>query len=254
MQNIPVRTELGREMRKFFTADEGRILLDADYSQIELRIMAHMCGDKNMQQAFKEGLDIHTMTAAQVFDMPPVMVTSSMRSAAKAVNFGIIYGIGAFSLSKDIGVSVAEANKYIKSYLSNYPEVEKFMEKTVSEARETGYVTTMYGRRRYVPELKSSNKILQAAGKRIAMNTPVQGTAADIIKIAMVSVYERLKEEKLDAKLILQVHDELIVDSSEADAERAGQIIEEEMTKAASLSIPLIAEVNKGRTWYDAKG
>lgn len=254
MQNIPVRTELGREMRKFFTADEGRILLDADYSQIELRIMAHMCGDKNMQQAFTEGLDIHTMTASQVFDMPPVMVTSSMRSAAKAVNFGIIYGIGAFSLSKDIGVSVAEANRYIKSYLSNYPEVEKFMERTVSEAKETGYVTTMYGRRRYVPELKSSNKILQAAGKRIAMNTPVQGTAADIIKIAMISVYDRLKEEKLDAKLILQVHDELIVDSSEADAKRAGQILEEEMTKAASLSIPLIAEVNKGRTWYDAKG
>ncbi len=254
MQNIPVRTELGSRMRKFFTAGEGRILLDADYSQIELRIMAHMCGDKNMVQAFTDGTDIHTMTASQVFDMPPVMVTPSMRSAAKAVNFGIIYGIGAFSLSKDIGVSVAEADRYIKNYLRNYSSVEKFMNETVEKAAETGYVSTMYGRRRAVPELRASNKMVQAAGKRIAMNTPVQGSAADIIKIAMIRVYRRLRAEGLDADLILQVHDELIVEASEADAGRAAEILSEEMTGAASLAVPLVAEVQKGRTWYDAKG
>lgn len=254
MQNIPVRTELGREMRKFFIADDGKILLDADYSQIELRIMAHMCGDENMQQSFIDGTDIHTITASQVFNMPPDMVTSSMRSAAKAVNFGIIYGIGAFSLSKDINVTVAQANQYIKSYLSNYPNVEKFMNNTVENAKNTGYVTTLFGRRRYVPELKASNKILQSAGKRIAMNTPIQGTAADIIKIAMVKVYKRLAEEKLNAKLILQVHDELIVESDIADAQRAAKILSEEMTGAVKLSIPLIADVNQGNRWYDAKG
>lgn len=254
MQNIPVRTELGREMRKFFVADSGKILLDADYSQIELRIMAHICGDKNMQQAFADGTDIHTMTASQVFDMPPIMVTSSMRSAAKAVNFGIIYGIGAFSLSKDIGVSVSEADKYIKSYLNNYPNVERFMNDTVEGAKKTGFVSTMFGRRRSIPELRSSNKILQAAGKRIAMNTPVQGTAADIIKIAMVRVYKKLNEEKLNAKLILQVHDELIVEADTNDADRAAQILSEEMTNAVELSIPLVADVNKGDTWYGAKG
>lgn len=254
MQNIPVRTELGREMRKFFTAAEGKVLLDADYSQIELRIMAHMCGDKNMQQAFIDGEDIHTATAAQVFGMPPQMVTSSMRSAAKAVNFGIIYGIGAFSLSKDIGVSVAQAKQYIKNYLSNYPLVEKFMDDTVEGAKLNGYVSTLFGRRRSVPELKSSNKILQAAGKRIAMNTPVQGTAADIIKIAMIKVYRRLKEEGLKAKLILQVHDELIVETELSDADRAAEILSEEMTGAVELSIPLTADVNRGDTWYDAKG
>ncbi len=254
MQNIPVRTELGREMRKFFIADDGKVLLDADYSQIELRIMAHMCGDKDMQQAFIDGTDIHTITASQVFNMPPDMVTSSMRSAAKSVNFGIIYGIGAFSLSKDIGVTVPQANQYIKSYLSKYPNVEKFMNNTVENAKNTGYVTTLFGRRRNVPELKASNKILQAAGKRIAMNTPIQGTAADIIKIAMVKVYKRLKEENLNAKLILQVHDELIVESDINDADRASVILSEEMTGAVSLSIPLTADVNKGNRWYDAKG
>ena len=254
MQNIPVRTERGREMRKFFTADTGKMFLDADYSQIELRIMAHICGDKNMQQAFKDETDIHTVTASQVFNMPVEMVTSSMRSAAKAVNFGIIYGIGAFSLSKDINVTVSEADQYIKSYLKNYPEVEKFMKDTVTFAKQNGYVMTMFGRRRNIPELSSSNKILQAAGKRIAMNTPVQGSAADIIKIAMVRVYKRLQEEKLSARLILQVHDELIVEADNSDAQRAGQILSEEMTNAVKLSVPLIAEVNEGETWYDAKG
>lgn len=254
MQNIPVRTDLGRNMRKFFIADEGSVLLDADYSQIELRILASVCGDRNMQEAFISGEDIHTATAAQVFGLPADMITPDMRRAAKAVNFGIIYGIGAFSLSKDIGVSVAEADRYIKGYLQNYPNVEKFMTETVDSAVRDGYVTTMFGRRRYIPELSASNKMLQAFGKRAAMNAPIQGSAADIIKIAMVKVYHRLKEENLDARLILQVHDELIVEASEKDAERAGKILGEEMEKAASLNVPLIAEVNKGRSWYDAKG
>ncbi len=254
MQNIPVRTELGSRMRKFFAAPEGRILLDADYSQIELRVMAHLCGDKNMIDAFNSGEDIHTSTAAQVFDMPPVMVTSEMRSAAKAVNFGIIYGIGAFSLSKDINTSVYQAKKYIRDYLDKYPKVEKFMNDTVDDAIKTGYVSTMFGRKRRVPELSSSNKMLQAAGKRIAMNTPVQGTAADLIKIAMVNVYRRLREEKLDAKLILQVHDELIVEASLADAKRAGEILGEEMRSVYDMKVPLAVDVNEGESWYDAKG
>jgi DNA polymerase-1 len=199
-------------------------------------------------------MDIHTSTAAKVFKMPLELVTDSMRTYAKAVNFGIIYGIGAFSLSKDIGVSVAEADKYIKDYLNHYKNVERFMNDTVEQAKKNGYVTTLFGRRRYVPELSSSNKIMQAAGKRIAMNTPIQGTAADIIKIAMVKVYRRLKEENLNARLILQVHDELIVEGDKACAERVGEILREEMMNACELSVPLIAEVNVGKSWYDAKG
>ncbi len=253
MQNIPVRTELGKNMRKFFAAKDGFVLLDADYSQIELRILAAVCGDKTMQSAFAEGHDIHAITASQVFGLPLEMVTPSMRRAAKAVNFGIIYGIGAFSLSKDIGVSVAEADKYIKEYLRHYPNVSKYMEKTVEDAVKNGFVTTIFNRRRYIPELSSSNKNIQAFGKRAAMNAPIQGSAADIIKIAMVKVYKRLKEEGLDARLILQVHDELIVEASEKDAEAAAKVLKEEMEGAAKLSVPLIAEVNKGKTWYDAK-
>lgn len=254
MQNIPVRTTLGKEMRKFFRASEGKILLDADYSQIELRIMAHMCDDKNMQKAFTDGTDIHTSTASQVFGMPEEMVTSQMRSAAKAVNFGIIYGIGAFSLSKDINVSVPQAKKYIENYLGKYPNVKKFMDETVDSAEETGYVKTMFGRQRPVPELRASNKMVQAAGRRIAINTPVQGTAADIIKIAMVRVFRRLEKENLNAKLILQVHDELIVETDLASAERAAACLEEEMENAVKLSIPLTADVQRGETWYEAKG
>ena len=254
MQNIPVRTELGSQMRKFFTAPDGKVLLDADYSQIELRVMAHLCGDENMINAFTSGEDIHTSTAAQVFDMPPFMVTSEMRSAAKAVNFGIIYGIGAFSLSKDIGTTVAQAKKYISDYLARYPKVNEFMERTVEGCKENGYVSTMFGRKRYVPELQSSNKTIQAAGKRIAMNTPVQGTAADLIKIAMVNVYKRLREEKLDAQLILQVHDELIVEASLADAAAASEILGDDMRRVYEMKAPLSVEVNEGKSWYDAKG
>lgn len=254
MQNIPVRTELGSQMRKFFTAEPGKTLVDADYSQIELRVMAHLCGDENMIAAFTSGEDFHTATAAQVFDMPVFMVTPEMRSAAKAVNFGIIYGIGAFSLSKDIGISVAQAKKYIADYLARFPKVNSFTEGVVNEAMKTGCVTTMLGRKRRIPELSSSNKILQAAGKRIAMNTPVQGTAADLIKIAMINVYRRLKEEKLDAKLILQVHDELILESSVEDAQRAAELLKDEMQKVYNMKVPLTVDVHIGFSWYDAKG
>jgi len=254
MQNIPVRTELGAQMRKFFVAPEGRKLVDADYSQIELRVMAHLCGDKNMIEAFNSGEDIHTSTAAQVFDMPSIMVTPEMRSAAKAVNFGIIYGIGAFSLAKDIGTSVAKAKKYINDYLAKYEKVNEFMETTVDNAFKDGYVTTMFGRKRRIPELSSSNKMMQAAGKRIAMNTPVQGTAADLIKIAMINVYNRLKAEDIDAKLILQVHDELILEASESDAERAAQLLKEEMQNVYEMKVPLSVDVHTGDSWYEAKG
>lgn len=254
VQNIPVRTELGRNMRKFFVAEEGKVLLDADYSQIELRILSHMSGDKNMQDGFLKGMDIHTATAAQVFEMPADMVTSEMRRAAKAVNFGIIYGIGAFSLSKDIGVSVKEADRYIKNYLAKYPNVSRFMDNVVEDAKKKGYAETMFGRRRPIPELKNSNKNIQAFGKRAAMNAPIQGTAADIIKIAMIKVYRRLEAEKLDARLILQVHDELIIEASEKDAERAAVLLAEEMRNAAALDVPLTADVEKGKTWYEAKG
>ena len=254
MQNIPVRTELGSQMRKFFIAGEGKVLVDADYSQIELRVMAHLCGDKNMIDAFNSGEDIHTSTAAQVFDMPSIMVTPEMRSAAKAVNFGIIYGIGAFSLSKDIGTSVAQAKKYIADYLAKYPKVNEFMESTVDNAVKTGIVSTMFGRKRRIPELSSSNKMLQAAGKRIAMNTPVQGTAADLIKIAMINVYRRLKAENLDAELILQVHDELIIESDISCADRAAEILSEEMQGVYEMKVPLAVDVHQGESWYDAKG
>ena len=253
MQNIPVRKEIGRNMRKFFVSESGNLLLDADYSQIELRVLAAVCGDENMKNIFLSGGDIHTSTAAQVFDMPEDFVTPEMRRAAKAVNFGIIYGIGPFSLSKDIGVTVAQAKKYIQDYLNNFPNVSKYMESVVDEGMKNGYVTTVFGRRRYIPELLASNKNVQAFGKRAAMNAPIQGAAADIIKIAMVRVYRRLKEEKLNAKLILQVHDELIVEASEKDAEKAAKVLEEEMKKAVTLDIPIPADVSMGRSWYEAK-
>lgn len=251
LQNIPVRTELGRNMRRFFVSEEGKVLIDADYSQIELRILAHLSGDKNMQRSFTEGKDIHTSTAAQVFGMPEDMVTKEMRRAAKAVNFGIVYGIGAFSLAKDIDVSVAQADRYIKSYLSNFSGVRDFMENAVKEAEENGYARTMFGRRRYIPELSAKNKNIQAFGKRAAMNAPVQGTAADIIKIAMVRVFKRLRNELPDARLILQVHDELIIEAPEKDAARAAEILGEEMRNAVRLDVPLTADVCTGRSWFE---
>ncbi len=253
LQNIPVRTETGRNMRKFFISDEDKILLDADYSQIELRIMAHMSGDKTMQKAFTDNIDIHTVTASQVFGVDENMVTPEMRSSAKAVNFGIIYGIGSFSLAKDINVSVSEAKKYIEGYFEKYPDVEKFMNECVENARKKGYSETLFKRRRDIPEIMSSNRIVQSAGKRIAMNTPVQGTAADIIKKAMVMVYKRLKEEIPEAHLILQVHDELIVECYPKDSQKAGKILNECMINACKLDVPLTADVREGKSWYDAK-
>lgn len=251
LQNIPVRTELGRNMRKFFVSESGRTLIDADYSQIELRILAHLSGDKNMQESFISGKDIHTSTAAQVFGMPEDMVTPEMRRAAKAVNFGIVYGISAFSLAKDIDVSVAKADRYIKSYLSNFPKVKEFMDKAVADAESKGYSETIFGRRRYIPELTAKNKNIQSFGKRAAMNAPVQGAAADIIKIAMVKVFRRLRDEKLDAHLILQIHDELIIEASEKDAARAAQVLGEEMRNAVKLDIPLTADVEMGKSWFE---
>jgi len=251
LQNIPVRTELGRNMRKFFVSEKGRTLIDADYSQIELRILAHLSGDKNMQESFISGKDIHTSTAAQVFGMPEDMVTPEMRRAAKAVNFGIVYGISAFSLAKDIDVSVAKADRYIKSYLSNFPKVKEFMDKAVADAESKGYSETIFGRRRYIPELAAKNKNIQSFGKRAAMNAPVQGAAADIIKIAMVKVFRRLRDEKLDAHLILQIHDELIIEASEKDSARAAQVLGEEMRNAVKLDIPLTADVEMGKSWFE---
>ncbi len=254
MQNIPVRKEIGRNMRKFFVAKQGYVLVDADYSQIELRVLSCVCGDENMQEAFLSGRDIHRSTAAQVFDLPEDFVSDEMRRAAKAVNFGIIYGIGPFSLSKDIGVSVAEAKQYISNYLANYPKVSQFMDKTVEDGIRNGYVTTIFGRRRYIPELNASNKNVQAFGRRAAMNAPIQGAAADIIKLAMVKVYARIAREDIDARLILQVHDELILEVAEKDRERAEKLLKEEMEGAVRLAVPFTADVHSGHSWYDAKG
>ena len=252
LQNIPVRTELGREFRRFFKAKDGCVLVDADYSQIELRVLAHIADDETMRCAFRDGVDIHRLTASQVFHMPPEMVTPLMRSRAKAVNFGIVYGIGAFSLAKDIGVTRKEADEYIKGYLNTYAGVKQYMDRAVKDAKESGYCETIFGRRRYLPELRSSNANLRSFGERVAMNMPIQGTAADIIKLAMISVSRRLKEEGLQSRLILQVHDELIVEALEEEAERVAVILKEEMQNAADLSVPLEVDANTGSTWYDA--
>ena len=254
LQNIPVRTELGREMRRFFCAREGWVLVDADYSQIELRVLAHIAHDKNMIEAFKNNDDIHAITASQVFGMPLDMVTPIMRSRAKAVNFGIVYGIGAFSLAKDIGVSNKEASTYIKNYLAHYSGVDEYMKNVVEKAKQDGYVETMFGRRRYLPELTSGKHMLRAFGERVARNMPIQGTAADIIKIAMVKVNDRIKSEGLKARLILQVHDELIVEAPQEESEIVAKLLQEEMENAVSLDVPLTADAAIGKTWYDAKG
>ncbi len=254
LQNIPVRTELGREMRKFFIAKEGCVLIDADYSQIELRVLAHLSDDKNMINAFRNNDDIHAITASQVFNMPLDMVTPQMRSRAKAVNFGIVYGIGAFSLAKDINVTNKEAASYIKSYLAHYSGIDSYMKNVVEQARERGYSITMFGRRRYLPELNTGNHVTRAFGERVARNMPIQGTAADIIKIAMINVDNRIKSERLHARLILQVHDELIVEAPFDESMRVAMLVQEEMEKAVSLNVPLVAEASVGKTWYDAKG
>ena len=254
LQNIPVRTAEGRRLRGYFTAPEGRVLCDADYSQIELRVLASIAKDKNMIEAFRSGTDIHTVTASQVFGLTIDMVTPELRSRAKAVNFGIVYGIGAFSLSKDIGVTRAEADSYIKNYLATYPQVAEYMEKTIEDAKNNGFVTTLYGRRRRLPELSSSNGNLRAFGERAARNAPIQGTAADIIKLAMIRVFERLKTDVPTARLILQVHDELIVECDRKDAENVCRLLETEMENAADLAVRLTADAHSGKTWLEAKG
>ena len=254
LQNIPTRTQLGSEFRRMFVPEEGCVLVDADYSQIELRLLAHIADDDTMKGAFVSGEDIHTVTASQVFGVPTESVTKQMRSNAKAVNFGIVYGISAFSLSQDIGVSVAEAKAYIESYLARFSGIRRYMTEVVDEARARGYVETLLHRRRTLPELTASNHATRAFGERVALNMPIQGTAADVIKLAMVRVERRLREEGLAGRLILQVHDELIVECPEAEAERVCALLTQEMEGAAALSVPLTAEAHYGKNWLEAKG
>ena len=254
LQNIPIRTELGREIRRMFVSERADwCLIDADYSQIELRVLSHIANDSVMKEAFLNGDDIHTKTAARVFKTAPENVTSTMRFRAKAVNFGIVYGIGAFSLAQDIETTRKEAQNYIDEYLANFSGVDEYMKNVVEEAKKNGYVTTVLNRRRYLPELNASSHLVRAFGERIARNAPIQGSAADIIKIAMVNVYNRLKSEGMQARLILQVHDELIVEAPDAERERAEKILKEEMENAYSLSVPLSVEMNSGKSWYDTK-
>lgn len=253
LQNIPVRSEEGRELRKLFIAREGNLLIDADYSQIELRLLAHFSGCKPLQQAYLEGKDIHAATASQIFGVPLSEVTPLLRRRAKAVNFGIIYGISSFGLAKDVGCSSSEAQTYIDRYFETYSDVKLYMEENVNRAKKDGYVTTILGRKRYIPELKSSNYNLRSFGERAAMNMPLQGSSADIIKLAMLGVFRRLKNEGMRTKLVLQVHDELVLDAPIEEQERAAKILKEEMENAVHLCVPLTAEISSGASWYDAK-
>ncbi len=251
LQNIPIKTKLGRQMRRFFIAEEGYSLVDADYSQIELRLLAHISGDYNMSEAFRSGEDIHRKTAAAVFGVPEDMVTPDMRKRAKAVNFGIVYGISGFSLAKDIGTTAGEATKYIKNYLYNYPFVDMYLEDVVREATDRGYTTTPMGRRRYIPELTATKAPLRAFGKRVAMNAPIQGAAADIMKLAMINVSRAIKNAGLDARLVMQVHDELIVEARDEIVPEVIEIIRREMENAVSLSVPLTVDVTVGKNWLE---
>ncbi|MCQ2448534.1 MAG: DNA polymerase, partial [Oscillibacter sp.] len=242
------------EIRKMFIPADGCVLVDADYSQIELRLLAHIANDAAMQNAFISGQDIHTATAAQVFHVAIEDVTPEMRRSAKAVNFGIVYGISAFSLSQDIGVSVAEAKAYMDAYFATFPGVRRYMDAVVEQAKDSGFVETIFHRRRTLPELKSSNFNMRSFGERVALNMPIQGTAADVMKLAMVAAWKRLKAEVPEAKLVLQVHDELIVECPESCADRTAALLEQEMEQIVSLSVPLTAEAHWGRNWLDAKG
>lgn len=253
MQNIPVKTEMGRDIRKVFVADDNCKLVDADYSQVELRVLAHMSGDENMIDAFKHGEDIHSKTASQIFDVYIKDVTSKQRIEAKAINFGIIYGKTDFGLSQDLNIPVPTAKAYIESYFSKYPKIKEFMDNAVETATETGYATTILNRRRYIPEIKASNFIVRNQGKRFAMNAPIQGSAADIIKVAMVNVYNKLKENEMKSKLILQVHDELIVEAVDEELELAEKIVREEMENAQSMDVKLDVDLNTGNSWYETK-
>lgn len=253
LQNIPVRTELGGKIRECFVAEKDNILIDADYSQIELRVLAHMANDTNMLNAFKSGLDVHSITASQVFGVPVKEVTHELRSRAKAVNFGIVYGISEFGLAKNIKSSRQDAKKYIANYLNHYKGIDNFMKNSIENGKAQGYVKTLFGRQRSVPELKSANYMTRQFGERIAMNMPVQGTSADIMKIAMINTYNELKSQKLNAKLIMQVHDELIIECSESELEKVKQILKKCMENAYSLNVPLQVDVNCGKNWLEAK-
>ena len=251
LQNIPIKTKMGREMRRFFIAREGYSLVDADYSQIELRLLAHVSDDYNMCEAFKSGQDIHRKTAAAVFGVPEEYVNEEMRKRAKAVNFGIVYGISGFSLSKDIGTTVAEASKYIKNYLMNYPFVDAYLENVVKEAERDGYTTTLYGRRRYIPEFRDTKAQVRAFGKRVAMNAPIQGSAADVMKLAMIAADRMIKEEKLDAYIVMQVHDELILEVRDDQVDKARELLKRAMEEVCSLSVPLTVDVTSGKNWLE---
>lgn len=253
LQNIPIRMDLGRQIRKVFIPEEGYVFLDADYSQIELRVLAHMSGDERLINAYKEAKDIHRITASEVFHIPFEEVTPAQRSSAKAVNFGIVYGISSFGLGQDLNISRKEAERYIEKYFETYPNVKQYLDRLVADAKELGYSTTLFGRRRPVPELTSSNFMQRSFGERVAMNSPIQGTAADIIKIAMIRVNQRLKEENFRSRLILQIHDELLVEAHKEEVEQVAKIMVEEMMGAAELAIPLEAEVKEGSNWYEAK-
>lgn len=254
LQNIPIRTELGRELRRFFIPSKpGYLLIDADYSQIELRLMAALTEDENMCRAFREGHDIHTSTASKVFGVDPENVTIEMRKRSKAINFGILYGMGDFSLAEDLHITRKQAKEYIDNYLSSYPSIDAYLKNIKRTAAEQGYVTTMLGRRRYIPELSSPNKMVQAFGQRVAMNSPIQGSAADIIKLAMIAVHRRLRESGMDAKLILQVHDELLIEANVNCKDEALALLREEMENAVSLCVPLDVSMAVGDNWYDAK-
>ncbi|UPA29872.1 DNA polymerase I [Terrisporobacter glycolicus] len=253
LQNIPVKTEMGREIRKVFIADENSKLVDADYSQVELRVLAHMSGDEHMIEAFQNHVDIHSKTASQIFGIDVNEVNSTQRSEAKAINFGIVYGKTDFGLSQDLNIPVAKAKAYIESYFANYSSIKDFMDKVIEQAKEKGYVLTEFNRRRYIPEINSSNFMVRKQGERFAMNAPIQGSAADIIKIAMVNVYNRLKDEQLKSKLILQVHDELIVEAVEEEIDKVSKIVKEEMESAVNLQVHLDVDLNVGDSWYETK-
>ena len=253
LQNIPMRMELGRMIRKVFVPGEGNVFIDADYSQIELRLLAHMSGDERLIEAYQRDSDIHRITASQVFHTPMDEVTDLQRRNAKAVNFGIVYGISSFGLSQDLSITRKEAAEYIEQYFKTYPKVKGFLDNLVAQGKEKGYVTTIFGRRRPIPELSSSNFMQRSFGERAAMNSPLQGTAADIMKIAMIHVQKRLKEEGLRARMLLQVHDELLIEAPEDEAKKVQKILEEEMKGAASLAVTLEVDIHTGTDWYEAK-
>ena len=253
LQNIPTRFELGKQVRKIFKPEPGKVYIDADYSQIELRVLAHMSEDTHMVQAFKDGEDIHRQAASKVFKTPMEEVTKEQRSNAKAVNFGIVYGISDFGLGEQLGISRKIAKQYIEEYLQEYAGIKNFMDDMKEKAKETGYVETLFNRRRYIPELKSNNYMVRQFGERAAMNTPIQGTAADIMKIAMINVYKKLIEENLEAKIVLQVHDEMMIEAPLAEAEKVKEIVKTEMESAIKLNVPLIAEVSEAENWYECK-